>query len=112
MTLPESKDFSYLFSDETNARKPSPLKTCIHLFQDPNIIFLGGGLPLKDYFPWDNLSVDSPKPPFPQGIGAPIDEQNCIKYTVNKDYADKSANPSNDIPLFKSFAIRVQCWST
>ncbi|AHY79189.1 AQG_2a_G0018540.mRNA.1.CDS.1 [Saccharomyces cerevisiae] len=102
MTLPESRDFSYLFSDETNARKPSPLKTCIHLFQDPNIIFLGGGLPLKDYFPWDNLSVDSPKPPFPQGIGAPIDEQNCIKYTVNKDYADKSANPSNDIPLSRA----------
>lgn len=38
MTLPESKDFSYLFSDETNARKPSPLKTCIHLFQDREFV--------------------------------------------------------------------------
>ena len=75
MTLPESKDLTHLFSDETRARKPSPLKTCIHLFNDPNIIFLGGGLPMSDYFPWDNLSVESPIPPFTKGIGAPIDSK-------------------------------------
>ncbi|CCK68514.1 bifunctional 2-aminoadipate transaminase/aromatic-amino-acid:2-oxoglutarate transaminase KNAG_0B00660 [Huiozyma naganishii CBS 8797] len=72
MTLPESKDLTHFFSEEAKARKPSPLKTCIHLFQDPNIIFLGGGLPLSDYFPWDNMVVNTPKPPFAKGIGAPI----------------------------------------
>ena len=72
MALPESKDLTYFFSEETRARKPSPLKTCIHLFNDPNIIFLGGGLPLADYFPWDNVEYDFPQPPFSRGIGHPL----------------------------------------
>lgn len=86
MTLGEAKDFSYLYSDETKARKPSPLKTCIHLFQDPNIIFLGGGLPLSDYFPWDNLVVDSPLPPFAKGIGAPLTgtKEDSLKVSIKK----------------------------
>lgn len=90
MTLTEAKDFSYFYSEETKSRKPSPLKTCIHYFQDPNIIFLGGGLPLSDYFPWDNLRVDSPLPPFTNGIGQPLtgskdDSMNiCIKKNEQK----------------------------
>ena len=101
MTLPESKDFSHLYSDETNARKPSPLKTCIHLFQDPNIIFLGGGLPLSDYFPWDNVSIDSPAPPFTKGIGHPISElsnDEVCKVDLKKDVKVHEG----DIPLARS----------
>ena len=98
MTLPESKDFSYLYSEETKARKPSPLKTCIHLFSDPNIIFLGGGLPLSDYFPWEDLEVNSPKPPFTKGIGAPIENDNIMKSHITK--LEKLHN--GDIPLARS----------
>ncbi|EDO14514.1 hypothetical protein Kpol_278p2 [Vanderwaltozyma polyspora DSM 70294] len=100
MTLPESKDFSYLFSDETNARKPSPLKTCIHLFNDPNIIFLGGGLPLSDYFPWTQVTSKSPLPPFNKGIGAKLSdsETDTLTYTVERD----SKAEDFDIPFSKS----------
>ncbi|CCD26851.1 bifunctional 2-aminoadipate transaminase/aromatic-amino-acid:2-oxoglutarate transaminase NDAI_0I02830 [Naumovozyma dairenensis CBS 421] len=101
MTLPLAKDFSHLFSDETNARKPSPLKTCIHLFQDPNIIFLGGGLPLSDYFPWDNVDADTPAPPFTKGIGYPITDlstDSISKLTIHKN--DKPHE--GDIPLARS----------
>lgn len=99
MTLPDAKDFSYLYSEETKARKPSPLKTCIHYFQDPNIIFLGGGLPLSDYFPWDNLTLDSPLPPFANGIGAPVtgSKDDSLKVSIKKkDQAD------GDIPLARA----------
>lgn len=87
MTVTEAKDFSYLYSEETKSRKPSPLKTCIHLFQDPNIIFLGGGLPLSDYFPWDNLTVDSPLPPFTKGIGQPLSgsKEDTMKFSIKKN---------------------------
>ena len=100
MTLPESKDFSHLYSDETNARKPSPLKTCIHLFNDPNIIFLGGGLPLSDYFPWDKITVNSPLPPFSNGIGSKISggKDDTLTYDVNRDEKDEQF----DITLAKS----------
>ncbi|KAH3900898.1 probable Aromatic/aminoadipate aminotransferase 1 [Saccharomycodes ludwigii] len=99
MTLPESKDFSYLFSDEAKSRKPSPLKTCIHLFNDPNIIFLGGGLPLSNYFPWKEISAISPKPPFPNGIGAPIKnaDEEAIEYIIPKAKAE--IREEGDIPL-------------
>nr|BAQ21908.1 aromatic aminotransferase [Zygosaccharomyces rouxii] len=99
MTFPESRDFSYLFSQETKSRKPSPLKTCIHHFSNPNLIFLGGGLPLSDYFPWDNLSAESPLPPFSKGIGAPPtgSKDDTLNVTVKKN-----EKTGNDIPLARA----------
>lgn len=100
MVLPESKDLTHLFSEETNARKPSPLKTCIHLFNDPNIIFLGGGLPMSDYFPWDNLTVDSPMPPFTKGIGAPIDP--ATNDVLKADLKKNEKLHEGDIPFARA----------
>lgn len=99
MTLPESTDFSYLFSEETKARKPSPLKTCIHHFGNPNLIFLGGGLPLSDYFPWDNLNAESPLPPFSKGIGAAPtgSKEDTLNLLVKKNEKE-----GHDIPLSRS----------
>lgn len=83
-----AKDLSHLLSDEAKARKPSPLKTCIHYFNDPNIIFLGGGLPLSDYFPWFNISGSSPKPPFTNGIGAPSTESDLLNFKIPRNKLD------------------------
>lgn len=103
MTIGESKDFSHLYSDETKARKPSPLKTCIHLFQDPNIIFLGGGLPMSDYFPWDRVQADSPLPPFNKGIGAPVsgEADDTLRLALRKNEITK-AGETQDIPLSRA----------
>ncbi|SCU95326.1 LADA_0G14972g1_1 [Lachancea dasiensis] len=103
MTVGDSLDFSHLFSDETKARKSSPLKSCIHLFQDPNIVFLGGGLPMSKYFPWDNLQVESPLPPFANGIGeSPSgDAKDTCHVQVRKNEVTK-AGDSKDIPLSRS----------
>lgn len=100
MTLPESKDFTYFFSEETKARKPSPLKTCIQYFSDPNMIFLGGGLPMSAYFPWDNLAADTQLPPFTNGIGATItgSQEDTSKFSVKKE----SKVHEGDIPLARS----------
>lgn len=100
MTLPEAKDFTCFFSDETNARKPSPLKSCIHLFNEPDLVFLGGGLPLSDYFPWDNITVDSPKPPFTKGIGQPINKD-CTTIFESKFMKDSKVT-EGDIPLARA----------
>ncbi|XBW34519.1 hypothetical protein QEN19_000067 [Hanseniaspora menglaensis] len=83
-----AKDLSHLLSEEAKARRPSPLKTCIKYFNDPNIIFLGGGLPLSDYFPWFDISGTSPKPPFANGIGAPLNEQELINFKIPRDKID------------------------
>lgn len=102
MTLPTAKDFSYKFSDETKSRVPSQLKTIIHYFQNPDIIFLGGGLPMSDYFPWDNLSVESPLPPFANGIGAKPsgEEKDTCKVQVSKTISDEQKGI--DVPLARS----------
>ncbi|AMD22181.1 HGL159Wp [Eremothecium sinecaudum] len=94
MTLLDAKDFRSFFSHETRARRPSPLKSCIHYFDDPNIIFLAGGLPRSKFFPWDNLSVESPAslPDSCQGVG-------LVNTTVGKDDVDRSVP---DIPLSRS----------
>ncbi|SCU88401.1 LANO_0D01992g1_1 [Lachancea nothofagi CBS 11611] len=103
MTVGESLDFSHHFSEETKARKSSPLKTCIHLFQDPNIVFLGGGLPLSKYFPWDNLQIESPLPPFVNGIGeSPSgDDKDTCHVEVKKNEITK-AGDTNDIQLSRA----------
>lgn len=95
-----SKDLTHLFSEETKARKPSPLKTCIHLFSDPNIIFLGGGLPLSDYFPWDNMHIDTPVPPFVNGIGAPIDPK--VNEVATVDLKKNEKVLPGDVPFARS----------
>ncbi|SCV04565.1 LAME_0H19438g1_1 [Lachancea meyersii CBS 8951] len=103
MTVGEAQDFSRFFSAEAKARKSSPLKTCIHLFQDPNITFLGGGLPLSKYFPWDNLKVESPLPPFKNGIGHPPSgdaEDTCLVH-VRRDETTK-AGDTIDVPLSRA----------
>lgn len=102
MTQGVAKDFSYLYSDETKRRTPSQLKTIIHYFSDPNLIFLGGGLPMSDYFPWDNLSVESPLPPFKNGIGAkPSGESSdTCHVSITKDLKESQAGI--DIPLARS----------
>ncbi|KAH3685509.1 hypothetical protein WICPIJ_003513 [Wickerhamomyces pijperi] len=66
----EAKNLTHLFSDEANVRQPSPLKTAFKYYKDPNIVFLGGGLPLADYFPWNKITAESPAAPFARGIGA------------------------------------------
>ena len=103
MTVGESRDFSHLYSEETKARKSSPLKTCIHLFQDPNIVFLGGGLPQSKYFPWDNLQAESPLPPFVNGIGETPsgDASDTCHIAIKKDGVSK-AGSSTDIPLSRA----------
>lgn len=66
------------------------------------MIFLGGGLPLADYFPWDTVNVDSPKPPFTKGIGAALehgDEQNVMNFTLAKSPATAG---KGDVPLARS----------
>ncbi|CCF57788.1 hypothetical protein KAFR_0D01420 [Kazachstania africana CBS 2517] len=100
MTKTSAKDFYHLFSQETKDRKVSPLKTFIKYFGDPNMVFLGGGLPLSDYFPWDNIKVDIPVPPFTKGIGQPINK-NATEITTLDLYKEKKV-ADGDIPLARS----------
>lgn len=90
MTL--AKDLSHLLSDEAKARKPSPLKTTIKYFSDPNMIFLGGGLPLSDYFPWFKVTGESPKPPFANGIGASREDQELINFDIPRNINEIAAD--------------------
>ncbi|CEP62923.1 bifunctional 2-aminoadipate transaminase/aromatic-amino-acid:2-oxoglutarate transaminase LALA0_S06e07030g [Lachancea lanzarotensis] len=103
MTVGAALDLSHHFSVETKSRKASPLKSCIHLFHDPNIIFLGGGLPMSKYFPWDNLNVQSPLPPFKNGIGevpSGTDKDTC-HVQIRRDETTK-AGDTIDVPLSRA----------
>ncbi|KAH3674932.1 hypothetical protein WICMUC_002952 [Wickerhamomyces mucosus] len=95
------KDLTHLLSDEAKSRRNSPLKTAFKYFNDPNVVFLGGGLPLSDYFPWNKITVESPAPPFKNGIGAtPSTAEEKIITEVSKNAAENSR--SDDIPLSRS----------
>ncbi|KAL6944836.1 Aromatic/aminoadipate aminotransferase 1 [Hanseniaspora osmophila] len=82
---PVAKDLSHLFSDETKNRPISLLKSTEPHFHTPDMMYLGSGLPLVDYFPWQQISAVSPKPPFTNGIGAPCtSSEDSIEYTIPK----------------------------
>ncbi|KAI3402376.1 ARO8 [Candida oxycetoniae] len=95
----KSKDLTHLLSSEAKSRQNSPLKEAFRYFKLPGMTFLGGGLPLSDYFPFDKISADIPKPPFTKGIGAPLTEE--TKTTIEV-YKKAGENKANEIELARS----------
>ncbi|AQZ16919.1 hypothetical protein BZL39_K05160 [Zygosaccharomyces parabailii] len=94
-----ARDFSHLYSRQTLAREPSPLETTFHLLEDPKVIYLAGGLPLKNYFPWNSLSCNALAPPFKNGINADLNcDQDYFKMEIMKSYSSQRG----DIPLSRS----------
>lgn len=70
--MTQTKDLTHLLSEEAKSRKPSKLKLAFVHYGKPDIVFLGGGLPLSEYFPFEKIVATVPKAPFEQGIGAKI----------------------------------------
>lgn len=89
-----AKDLSHLLSEESKSRKNSPLKGLLKYRMIPGMRSLGGGLPIPDLFPFDNLRVEMPAYPFPHGVlpssDSSIDtnEINVQKLVSDKEYAD------------------------
>ncbi|CDR36486.1 CYFA0S01e01860g1_1 [Cyberlindnera fabianii] len=96
-----AKDLSHLLSNEAKARNPSALKTAFKYYGKPDIVFLGGGLPLADYFPWNKITTESPAAPFAKGIGA-APETDDEKVVVDLVKFNKDITHEKDIPLARS----------
>lgn len=91
----KAKDLTHLLSDEANSRNPSQLKMAFKHFADPNIVSLGGGLPLPELFPFNSISVDSLAPPFTRGINVlPETDDEHLNIKI-----EKHAGEHFDIPL-------------
>lgn len=101
MTLPEAKDLSHLLSAEAASRKSSPLKSAFKYYGLPGMTFLGGGLPLSDYFPFDKISADIPTAPFKNGIGAQVtkDDKTVVEVFKKRELNDPA---TKDIELSRS----------
>lgn len=98
-TKPQAKDLSHLLSVEAKSRKESNLKAAFVYKADPSIAFLGGGLPLPSFFPFDNVTADTPKPPFKNTIVHDVNalqEDELTKVHIPKD---PSRAGKNDLPL-------------
>jgi len=63
-----AKDLQYLLSDEAKSRQDSPLKAAFKYRMMPGMRSLGGGLPIAELFPFDNVHMESPAVPFDKGI--------------------------------------------
>lgn len=99
MSKPTAQDLSHHFSVEANSRSPSPLKGLLEYFFRPDLTYLAGGLPLSDYFPFDKISCDSPSPPFANGIGAQVTNEDK---TVIDVFKKKAKNDPHMIELARS----------
>ncbi|CAN6657957.1 aromatic/aminoadipate aminotransferase 1 [Trichomonascus vanleenenianus] len=94
MLKPESKDLSHLLSEEAKSRNPSPLKQAFKYFGREDVIYLGGGLPLAENFPFSKIGATSINPPFNRGIAANPTAEDALEYSVQKPTDD-----SGDINL-------------
>lgn len=99
MTKGEANDLSHLLSKEALRRKNSPLKSAFKYFNLPGMTFLGGGLPLPDYFPFEKVEADVPTPPFAKGIGAKVTDENKTEVKV---WRDAKSNDAKSIELARS----------
>lgn len=89
-------DLSHHLSEEAKSRSNEQIKAAFKYFKDPNIVSLGGGLPLPDLFPFNSIEIDSLAPPFPHGIeGPPKSDSDKLKIKLEKYDLDHE----NDIPL-------------
>ncbi|ODV62396.1 bifunctional 2-aminoadipate transaminase/aromatic-amino-acid:2-oxoglutarate transaminase [Ascoidea rubescens DSM 1968] len=98
---PFAKDLSYLLSTEARSRNESPLKSAFKYYSQPDLVFLGGGLPLATYFPFNKVVAETALPPFQNGIGyVPT-----TKAETNVVKIEKRLDPNSDvkdIPLARS----------
>lgn len=85
-------DLTHLLSEESKRREESLLKSAFKYYGMPDVVFLGGGLPLSDYFPWDKITAESPAPPFASGIGAKPTLETTMEVAVTKE-------PTNELDL-------------
>lgn len=97
--MTQAKDLSHLLSVEANSRKASPLKSAFVYYGKPGMTFLGGGLPLADYFPIEKIQATVPKAPFEEGIGGHISEKGFTEIEVMKR---KQAGDDSHIELARS----------
>ncbi|KAI5951963.1 ARO8 [Candida jiufengensis] len=95
----KSKDLTHLLSGEAKSRQNSPLKDAFKYYKLPGMTFLGGGLPLSDYFPFNKISADVPTPSFTKGIGAPLTDETKTTIEVFKK---PEQNEPNQIELARS----------
>ncbi|BFZ55900.1 Aromatic/aminoadipate aminotransferase 1 [Savitreella phatthalungensis] len=61
-SVPKAKDMTHHLSEESKARRPSPLKEASLYLKNPNLLSLGGGLPSPSSFPFNAVSADVPAP--------------------------------------------------
>lgn len=95
-----SKNLSHLLSEESKSRRDSPLKTAIKYRNMPGMRSLGGGLPIPELFPFDNLHIEAPAAPFSDGV-----KLNNFKGTKTEDlHIDRApgGNSEGDVELATS----------
>ncbi|KAM9936000.1 hypothetical protein OXX80_004428 [Metschnikowia pulcherrima] len=102
MTKPLAKDLQHHLSTEAKSRKGSALKGAFKYYNQPGMTFLGGGLPLSDYFPFDKITADVPSAPFPNGCGARVTESDKTVIEVHKRKQDNSDSGYADVELARS----------
>lgn len=99
--MTSAKDLSHLLSLEARLRKPLPLKEAFRFFGQEGLTFLGGGLPLSTYFPFDKVTADIPTPSFKDGIDAPVTAENKTVVEVFKR-KDQNDPKNKDVELARS----------
>lgn len=86
---PKAKRWDHRLSLESKSRQPSSLKGAAKYFKVPGMISLGGGLPLADKFPIEELSV---KVPIPGHFSEAEARESGATLTVGKyDVSEKDA---------------------
>lgn len=89
-----SKDMTHLLSDEAIFRKPSPIKTTMKFFTDPDMIFLGAGMPPSNMFPLQEISFEAASP-----LAGSLE---CLSQANTKGYL---AREQCDLELFQDIPL-------
>ncbi|KAK2602234.1 hypothetical protein N8I77_008784 [Diaporthe amygdali] len=85
---PPAKDWSHRLTLESKSRTGSSLKAAFKHLQNPDVISLGGGLPLSEFFPFETFSFIPTFIPSNTTCGANIVQQNAALQANKNDIAE------------------------
>lgn len=91
-------NLDHLVNPRIKNANPSKLKG-LFKYRTPDCAYLGGGLPLPEYFAWESIGATTRRPPFEDGLSGTATKETELSFQVCLNPSENGSESNLDIPL-------------